>query len=160
MPLYFVVFSPLSVYYDIVEKIVLDQMSSITGECILVKEYGKKGNHPHLNLVYKDKVSKKNINRKWKNIFDNYDTDILKNNHRLLLCTTVFNKEKLIEGYLDKEDNCEVLYKRYIRTAAEKRESKNLIKEGKDRVKKIKEMTLLELDQAILDMYIRYTKEL
>ena len=57
MPQYYIVFSPKKEYYETIEKIVVDQTSSIKGKYILVKEYGKKGDHPHLNLVYQDSGS-------------------------------------------------------------------------------------------------------
>lgn len=145
MPQYYIVFSPKSEYYKKVEEIVLDQTSSFRGKYILVKEYGKKGNHEHLNLVYEDKISKKNINRKWVNIINNYDPTIIQNNHKLILCTTVFNKDKLIQGYLNKETDSEVLKSRYYKRIETedmvlKKENKELQKELDTLIKEIREL--------------------
>jgi hypothetical protein len=97
--------------YEQCESTVLEYIRSIKGQCIVVKELGKKGNHPHLNVVYDDPL--KNINhvpRKWRNKFPK---DIVERNPKLLKCKKVTNMSQLIEGYLQKEgESCTVLYKR------------------------------------------------
>jgi len=149
MPEYYIVFSPKSEYYKKVEEIVLDQTSSFTGKYILVKEYGKKSNHEHLNLVYQDKISKKNINRKWVNIFNNTDPTIIQNNHKLIKCTTVFNKEKLIQGYLNKEEDSKVLKCRYYKRI----ETEDMI------LKKENKELQQQIDSIISDIRLLIKKE-
>lgn len=116
MPQYYIIFSPHSQYYSRVERILLEHVRTIPGRLILVKEYGSDPNkvHEHLNLVYFSKSSDKNINRTWRRIFDNIDPNILRYNHRLIHISTVFDYEKLVKGYLNKEKRREILYSRYI----------------------------------------------
>lgn len=107
----FVVLSVHPDYYERVKSIALEYIQSLTlRKCIVVEEYGKKGTHPHLNLVYtsncKNHVS---LYKQWKGILGE---DIVKNNSRCVKVKRVYDLDTLISGYLQKESNAKVLYRK------------------------------------------------
>lgn len=111
-PLRYIILSSKPEHYKRLEDIVMNIVKNIPGELILVKEMGKKNDHPHLNLVYRDSVIK--LNEKWKNLIATQDAQLVEENKHLIATRNVFDREKLINGYLAKESASTILYSRYI----------------------------------------------
>ena len=101
------------------EQLMLQYSRSTSGHCILIKEYGKQGNHPHLNLIYTDKVKHiRNVYRKIEKHLDKANPNLRKDNSRLIHIQPVDSIHRLVTGYLKKETNSETLYKRGFNTTS------------------------------------------
>jgi len=105
----FIVFSPRPTSYLAVESIVMQFAKTLTDKVLLVKENGKSGDHPHLNLVYNDKsvTHIQNIYRKIKPLFTKA---MHEENKRLVHIKEVYDMHTLVRGYLQKESDATVLY--------------------------------------------------
>ncbi len=107
--MFFLVFSSKVEDYKFVEEVVLS-FALKCSKAIVVKEYGKSGAHPHLNLVCTDTVRHdRNLYRK---VYKLLGDEVCLRNPRLLCIKTVVDFKKLVEGYLSKESKAEVLYKK------------------------------------------------
>lgn len=129
MVLLYLVISSKPEYYEVCEEVLMNYVEyKVMGECLLVKEYGKKGDHPHLNLVYSDHTVRhvKNMYRKIQKIFDDKDERIRIENPKLIKIKKVSNIKILINGYLKKEEKKEILYKRGV---LEYKKEKSLLQE-------------------------------
>lgn len=101
----FTVFSPHPKDYPSIEAQVLKHFSTPELQSFIVKEYGKKQTHPHLNVIWTTSLHKKYFSNMLKRKFTtNYS------NEKLIRHKTVFNEETLKQGYLTKEAAAEVLY--------------------------------------------------
>lgn len=110
----FIVISVKESFYKKTKAIVLEYVESLTvRKCIVVEEYGKKGNHPHLNLVYtsncKNHVS---LYKQWKGILGE---EITKANPRCIKVKRVYDLDTLINGYLKKEAGAVILLSKGVR---------------------------------------------
>lgn len=143
---YFCVFSPkiedFDEVYDVVYRHVMDYP-----KYLLVKEMGRDETHPHLNFVFEapskiEKGRKKfmehsNITRRIKNIFD---TDILKDNPRLICIKKCHDTHRLVNKYLTKEKNYEVILSKGFKIKTP--ENKVIAKEIKELNQQIRELAL------------------
>lgn len=105
MPRIFTVISPHIKDYDNIQTQVLDFFRAPQYEAFIVKETGKKGTHPHLNVIWTTKLHSKYYSQKLKQLFKAPNS-----NGRLLKHKAVFNEQKLRDDYLSKEANAEVIF--------------------------------------------------
>jgi len=114
MPNYYIVFSPRPDDYTSLEWFIKTYVSHhITGKVLLVKEYGKKGDHPHLNLICTEKFSAANYKRTWmRRVTAELGEEYMNRNHKLISTSQTYDLDKLINGYLKKEKKWEIIYQR------------------------------------------------
>lgn len=144
--MFYFVFSPRPEDYEEVEEAVLGY-STRQHKVIVVKEYGKKGNHPHLNVVTQETVKdEKNMYRK---LYKLFTTELLARNQRLLSIRKIVDFKKLVEGYLKKESKAEVLFKKGFNYRSSKESDlKKHIKELKSDCKRLAmELMRLKVEQ-------------
>ncbi len=112
------VFSPKVENYEIMEKRVLEnihQKLKHTNKILLVKELGKNGDHPHLNLIYDKQYNDvREYKKYWTRIIGE---ELVKNNPFLYgppntkkHVKNVVSPKRLIDGYLSKESDAKVLF--------------------------------------------------
>jgi len=111
------VFSPKVENYEIMEKRVLEnihQKLKHTNKILLVKELGKNGDHPHLNLIYDKQYNDvREYKKYWTRIIGE---ELVKNNPFLYgppnkkNVKNVVSPKRLIDGYLSKESDAKVLF--------------------------------------------------
>lgn len=114
MPNYYIVFSPRPDDYPNLELFIKDYVSHhITGKVLLVKEYGKKGDYPHLNLICTEKFSASHYKRTWeRRLKAELGEEYMNRNHKLVSTSQTYDLDKLINGYLKKENKWEIIYQR------------------------------------------------
>lgn len=114
MPNYYVVFSPRLDDYPAMEVFIKNYVSHhISGKVLVVKEYGEKGDHPHLNLICTEKFSPANYKRTWVRRFAaELGEEYVNRNHKLVKTSQTYDLDTLINGYLKKEKKWEIIYQR------------------------------------------------
>lgn len=106
--MYYLIISPRQEDYDWLEILLMKKLSPNLR--LVVKELGKSGNHPHLNIIYDSQINRtQEVNRKIKNIIkkEKPDYEITKN---LLVVKNIYDLNPLIGNYLQKEDSYQILY--------------------------------------------------
>lgn len=100
----FTVISPHVKDFDSIKTQTLDFFKEPHYKAYIVEEHGKKGTHPHLNVIWTTNLHKKYFSQMLKKHFKAPNS-----NQRLLKHKTVFNEENLKTEYLSKEDNAKIL---------------------------------------------------
>lgn len=101
----FTVCSPHPADYASLERQILKFYEDEKHQAIIVKEYGKLGNHPHLNIIWTTELNAKYLPDFLKRTFKSKYS-----NHRLFKNKMVFNEDELVNGYLAKESLAQVLF--------------------------------------------------
>lgn len=150
---YFAVFSPKIEDYQEVEDIVYRHVRGYTKK-LLVKELGRNETHPHLNFVFeapfkmksgrRNYMEHRNIYRKLVNIFP---TELLQRNSKLVCLRACHDTSRLINGYLKKEQNAQLLINEGFKYIPNKdpilvKEVKRLNKELRELIQSIKEESI------------------
>lgn len=100
--MYYTVVSSSNEYYDAIEKLILEKIPAD----IIIKEYGKNGTHPHLNIVWNSNIKRTcDVNRK---VYSILDTAKIPRSLNLVRTKTITNLSTLLV-YMTKEANYEIL---------------------------------------------------
>lgn len=104
---YYSVISPRPELYLECEDMIKDNFTNNIS--LLIKENGKNGDHPHLNIIWEFNISRTNdVNQKIHRLLEKKYPQIASSSH-LIQTKNITNLEMLIGGYLQKEDHYEVL---------------------------------------------------